>query len=389
MLKLGSKSISTLYLGGQEIKKAYLGEHLVFGPAPSPTYAITVSIDPSGGGTVTGAGQYQEGDTVTLLATPADGYEFSGWQEGGQTVSTSAAYTFTAAADRALTAVFAAIPQFNPTWTQVSLPLSYEWADMCYADGMFVAVGTTGKIIYSGTGTSWTAVLLTALSKTFRHIVHGNGVYCAFDSDTTRYSADGTSWYTNSSSPNNAKLGAAYGPDGFVLVAKGAYYISTNGYSHSYMGSCPAVNVDDMAYGDGKYVTLGLGSSGNTGWYYTWGGSWTQFTVPVTANWHRIIYAGGRFVAIATGSDNALCSEDGVNWEACKLPFSGSWNALAFGDGVYVALASGSDKVAYSTDGKIWKLAQNTLPDAWDNDALAYGDGKFVVVSYGVAAYTS
>lgn len=155
------------------------------------------------------------------------------------------------------------------------------------------------------------------------------------------------------------------------------------------MGSCPAVNVDDMAYGDGKYVTLGLGSSGNTGWYYTWGGSWTQFTVPVTANWHRIIYAGGRFVAIATGSDNALCSEDGVNWEACKLPFSGSWNALAFGDGVYVALASGSDKVAYSTDGKIWKLAQNTLPDAWDNDALAYGDGKFVVVSYGVAAYTS
>lgn len=106
MLKLGSQNISALYLGGREIKRAYLGEPLVFGPAPVQTYTITAAIDPSGTGTVTGAGQYQEGATVTLVATAGDGYEFSGWQEGGQTVSTGATYTFTATADRTLTAAF-------------------------------------------------------------------------------------------------------------------------------------------------------------------------------------------------------------------------------------------------------------------------------------------
>lgn len=106
MLKLGSQNISALYLGGREIKRAYLGKHLVFGPAPVQTYTITATIDPSGSGTVTGAGQYQEGATVTLVATAGDGYKFSGWQEGGQAVSASNPYTFIATGDRAFTAEF-------------------------------------------------------------------------------------------------------------------------------------------------------------------------------------------------------------------------------------------------------------------------------------------
>lgn len=73
---------------------------------PIPVYTITAAIDPEGSGTVTGAGRYQEGETVTLTAEPADGYEFTGWQEGGQTVSESETYTFTVEADRVLVAAF-------------------------------------------------------------------------------------------------------------------------------------------------------------------------------------------------------------------------------------------------------------------------------------------
>ena len=72
-----------------------------------PVYTITAAISPDGSGSVTGAGQYQEGATVTLVATPADGYKFSGWQEGGQTVSADTTYSFTATADRALVSAFA------------------------------------------------------------------------------------------------------------------------------------------------------------------------------------------------------------------------------------------------------------------------------------------
>ena len=107
MMKLGDKSVSALRLGGRVIKKAYLGAKLIFDPEPAvPVYTITAAIDPEGSGTVTEAGQYQEGETVTLTATPSEGYKFTGWQEGGQTVSTNTTYSFTATADRALVAFF-------------------------------------------------------------------------------------------------------------------------------------------------------------------------------------------------------------------------------------------------------------------------------------------
>lgn len=75
-----------------------------------PVYTITATIDPAGSGTVTGAGQYQEGAQATITATPADGYTFSGWAENGTTVSNNASYTFTVTGNRAFVAGFAEVP---------------------------------------------------------------------------------------------------------------------------------------------------------------------------------------------------------------------------------------------------------------------------------------
>ena len=70
------------------------------------TYTITATASPTAGGTVTGAGTYDEGATVTLSATAATGYTFSKWTKNGTQVSTSATYSFTATADAAYVAVF-------------------------------------------------------------------------------------------------------------------------------------------------------------------------------------------------------------------------------------------------------------------------------------------
>lgn len=75
-----------------------------------PVYTIAVTVSPEGGGTVTGAGRYQEGEAVTLAAEPAEGYKFSGWQENGQTVSADATYSFTASANRVFVVAFAEKP---------------------------------------------------------------------------------------------------------------------------------------------------------------------------------------------------------------------------------------------------------------------------------------
>ena len=69
-------------------------------------YNITASASPAAGGTVTGGGNKQYGESVTLKATPNTGYKFVRWTEGGSQVSTSASYTFTVDKARTLVAVF-------------------------------------------------------------------------------------------------------------------------------------------------------------------------------------------------------------------------------------------------------------------------------------------
>ena len=64
---------------------------------------FTVTVDTSGNGTVTGAGTYKEGETVTLTALPAEGWRFVKWSDG----TTSSTYTLTISGDKTLTAEFA------------------------------------------------------------------------------------------------------------------------------------------------------------------------------------------------------------------------------------------------------------------------------------------
>ena len=71
-----------------------------------PLCTIAASASPADGGTVSGAGSYETGSTVTLTAKPNSGYKFVRWVQGGIEVSTSNPYTFTCTDDCSLTATF-------------------------------------------------------------------------------------------------------------------------------------------------------------------------------------------------------------------------------------------------------------------------------------------
>jgi len=72
------------------------------------THVVTLQANPAAGGSVSGAGTYSDGASVTAEAVTQAGYTFVNWTEGGSEVSQSASYTFSISADRDLTAHFQA-----------------------------------------------------------------------------------------------------------------------------------------------------------------------------------------------------------------------------------------------------------------------------------------
>ncbi len=87
-----------------------------------PTFNLTLVASPAEGGTAElatnqPAGPYLEGETVNVVATPAEGYEFGDWKVNGVAVSNSPAFAYTMPAeDVVLTAHFSEIPD-DPTFT--------------------------------------------------------------------------------------------------------------------------------------------------------------------------------------------------------------------------------------------------------------------------------
>jgi uncharacterized repeat protein (TIGR02543 family) len=69
---------------------------------------ITATSQNAAQGTVTGGGSFEIGETATLTATPNQGFNFVGWFEGGQNISTSLTLTFTVEGHRTLQARFTA-----------------------------------------------------------------------------------------------------------------------------------------------------------------------------------------------------------------------------------------------------------------------------------------
>ncbi len=101
----------------------------------SETDVVTIgaTVNPGGTGTVYGAGMYPKNYAATLTAVSTPGYQFLNWTENGNVVSSDSVYTFTAAGNRNLEAVFtffdavkgneeAAIRLFpNPTTGKVTI----------------------------------------------------------------------------------------------------------------------------------------------------------------------------------------------------------------------------------------------------------------------------
>ena len=132
-----------------------------------------------------------------------------------------------------------------------------------------------------------------------------------------------------------------------------------------------------VTYGNGKFVAVTDGTANCA--YSTDGISWKETSLPTSRRWFGVTYGDGKFVAVALSTDKGAYSTDGINWNEFTLPASQGWHSVTYGNGKFVAVAGESSTGAYSTDGITWSTM--TLPTSQSWYGVTYGGGKFVAVA--------
>jgi len=111
---IGTNPIATVDMDGND--KAVTSTF-----AEKAIYTLTVTVD--GSGTVAlnpAGGTYHDGEIVTMTATPATSWEFTGWT--GDITSTTNPYQLTISANTTINAVFTGLPLNPPTDMKVVVP---------------------------------------------------------------------------------------------------------------------------------------------------------------------------------------------------------------------------------------------------------------------------
>jgi hypothetical protein len=187
---------------------------------------------------------------------------------------------------------------------------------VAFGAGLFVAAGAEGAIATSTSGNFWTQRVQNGIGGAYqRRIAYGGGLFVVVDDHpgsgtAVRTSADGITWTLNAGG-------------GLQFVGNRA----------------------GLAYGGGLWVVVDRGNGSGSTVYYTSpdGITWTQRTLPVTADWRSIAYGDGAFVVVSSGTPSTtLTSTDGLTWTQRAFPTGSGWRAVAFGGDRFVALNSGS-----------------------------------------------
>lgn len=144
---------------------------------PVPEGSARVFVTALGNGTATGAGVFEIGQSVTVSATPAQGYAFQGWRDNTtqQIVSSETSYTFVLAGQTDLVAVF--VPEAEITSYTVTAKVSTNGP----SQGTLVQIGdlpsgtNQSSIVNGGESVTFKALQGTAENVQFEAWVNTQG----------------------------------------------------------------------------------------------------------------------------------------------------------------------------------------------------------------------
>jgi len=289
-----------------------------------PSYIITTSANPTNGGTTTGAGTYNNGQQCTVTATPTTNYNFVNWTEGGNVVSTSAAYSFTVNANRTLTANFS-LQQFTVTTASNPTNGGSTSGGGTFSYGATVIVNASASANWNFT--SWTENgNVVSNSASYSFIISANRTLVANFTQQPTYTITtnanpanggataGGGTYTNgqqctvTASPANGYNFINWTEGGNVVSTSAAYSFTVNAnrtltanfsIQQFYITTTPNPANGGSTNGGGTFnygTTVTVNATANANWFFT---NWTENgnIVSNSASYSFIITANRTLVA--------------------------------------------------------------------------------------------
>ncbi|HYJ44076.1 MAG TPA: hypothetical protein VEW06_06430 [Xanthobacteraceae bacterium] len=280
-------------------------------------------------------------------------------------------------------------------WVSRTNPVDDTFTSVCYGNGLFVAVATTGsvggRVMSSPDGINWTA-RTAATAWNWTGVTYGAGLFVAVSSSgaATRVmtSPDAITWTARASASETTNWqGVTYGKGLFVAVASvgtGADLVQTSpdGITWTIRTGAAALQWRAVCYGNGLFVATSQSGTGNRVMTSPDGITWTSRTSAADSAWFGVTYGNGLYVAVANSgaATRVMTSPDGINWTARTITLN-QWAAVTYGAGAFVAVANvGTNRIATSPDGITWTArASPADTNAWLG--VTYGNGLFVGVA--------
>jgi hypothetical protein len=271
-------------------------------------------------------------------------------------------------------------------------PADNDWYAVCYGNGLFVSVassGTSNRVMTSPDAINW-SLRTSAGDLNWRGVTYGNGLFVAIAISGTgtrvMTSPDAINWSLRTSAGDLNWRGVTYGKGLFVAVANSGtgqrVMTSPDGRNWSLRTSAADENWRAITYGNGIFVAVAITGTGTRAMTSPDGITWTLRTTP-ESDWQSVCYGEGLFVAVASAGTNlVMTSPDGITWTARSAP-SEPWQSVCYGDGLFVAIENtqGSGNLTMtSPDGINWTSHANAASSSnWR--AVCYGNGSFVSVN--------
>ncbi|MFK7910228.1 MAG: PKD domain-containing protein [Akkermansiaceae bacterium] len=253
------------------------------------------------------------------------------------------------------------------TWTRQELALNFRAGGIAYGAGKYVITGYdwngsawVATAFHSNDGKAWSNVTVPAL-ESMNDVAFGNGMFMAVgDSGNVMYSSDGVSWTAGTATGSENLDGVAFANGEFIAVGDNKVYATSNGVSwvdrSGSTGLASWQSFRDIFHTGGRFYA--------GGWYsgirYSsdQGVTWQAASMPAGEDYDiraiRVDSEEALLVAVAERkSDDVgviLLSADGISWQEA-IPTSFVYTeTLAFGNGIFLSTQGTSGATQYSNN---------------------------------------